>query len=477
MKTKYIFVTGAVEVSNGTAIFASSLARLLMMRGYRVTMLKFDGCLNVDSGLINGSGKEECYVTADGYEGGIDLGFYEWFTGIDMSRANCVTLGKIYQSVINRERRGEYHGKRVQVIPHVTDEIKHSTLSLGSKGNYDFVIVDVCGESGDMNMFPFFEAVNQLEDELGDSCVVLRADTEVDLSEKLIYELPLLMREVGLDDKVLKKMGVQDAPMLSAKVWEDFVDRLKGAEETVTIGVVGKCADERGAYRSIRESMTHATAFCGVKLNLVCISSERLNDGNAEDELSKCDGVIIASDYGLHGAEGKISALKWCRENDMPTLGIGTGMQCMVIEYARNVLGYAEANSTELDRKAVHNVIDLMAEQKTRAYMGGTMRLGSYQCRFTDDSKASKAYNARLVNERHRHSLEVNNAYREQLELSGMRCVGVNPESDLVEVVEVPTKTWYLGVQYHPEYSSTALKANPLSVDYVKAIIENKNNK
>lgn len=530
MDTKYIFVTGGVVSSLGKGIISSSLARLLLSRGYKVTIQKFDPYINIDPGTLNPYEHGECYVTVDGHEADLDLGHYERFMDSHTSRANNVTTGRIYQSVIDKERRGDYLGKTVQIIPHITDEIKRNVKLLGNTGKYDFVITEIGGTVGDIESTPYLEAVRQLRWELGQNalCIhltyvpylraakelktkptqhsvkllqevgiqpdvlVLRTEKDIPVTMRrkvaqfcnvapdaviqsmdvpTIYQVPLTMHAQHLDEIVLKKMGIEPQGEPDLTAWNHFLDKIAGAEKEVKIGLVGKYVELQDAYKSINESLFQAATYLDRKLKLEYIHSEKLNDENVAEKLSGLDGVLIAPGFGQRGIEGKFVALKWCRENDIPTLGICLGMQCMVIEFARNVLGLEEANSTEMDTKTPHNVIDLMEEQKSISNMGGTMRLGAYDCVLAPGSKVALAYGAELVSERHRHRFEFNDEYRSRFEEAGMKCVGENPHTHLVEVVELPEKRWYVGTQYHPEYQSTVLHPNPLFIDFVKAAI------
>ncbi len=534
MDTKYIFVTGGVVSSLGKGIISSSLARLLLSRGFKVTIQKFDPYINIDPGTLNPYEHGECYVTVDGHEADLDLGHYERFTNIETTRANNITTGRVYQSVIDKERRGDYLGKTVQIIPHITDEIKRNVKLLGNTGKFDFVITEIGGTVGDIESLPFLEAVRQLRWELGKNCVcvhltyvpfikaakelktkptqhsvkqlqevgiqpdvlVLRTEKDIPLAMRkkvalfcnvspdavvqsidvpTIYEVPLKMHEQHLDELVLRKTGTPYEGEPDMERWNKFLTKLHNAKEEVTIGLVGKYVELQDAYKSISESLSHAATYHDHKLNLKYISSEKLNDSNVDELLKGMNGVIIAPGFGQRGIEGKFVALKWCREHDKPTFGICLGMQCMVIEFARNVLGLKDANSTEMDTKTQNNVIDLMEEQKSISSMGGTMRLGAYQCHLTEGSIAANAYGKLDISERHRHRFEFNNDYREQFEANGMRCVGENPETHLVEVVELPSKKWFVGTQYHPEYNSTVLRPNPLFMDFIRAAIEYKN--
>ena len=530
METKYIFVTGGVVSSLGKGIISASLANLLIARGYRVTIQKFDPYINIDPGTLNPYEHGECYVTVDGHEADLDLGHYERFTDIHTTRANNVTTGRIYQSVIDKERRGDYLGKTVQIVPHITDEIKRKVKQLGLTGDYDFVITEIGGVVGDIESLPFLEAVRQLKWELGRLalCIhltyvpyiaaakelktkptqhsvkqlqqlgiqpdVLVLRTEHTVTEEVrrkialfcnvapdaviesidvpsIYEVPVNMHRQGLDNIVLRLTGTPDEGEPDMKAWLGFLDKMHQAQEPVTIGLVGKYVELQDAYKSIDESLFQAVTYEGRKLNLRLIHSEKLHEANADELLRDLDGVIIAPGFGQRGIEGKFVALRWCREHDVPTFGICLGMQCMVIEYARNVLGLEGANSTEMDTTTPYKVIDLMEEQKSISNMGGTMRLGAYDCELRPGSLAARAYGKSLISERHRHRFELNEAYRSRLEEAGMQCVGENPATHLVEVVEVPGKRWYLGTQYHPEYSSTVLHPNPLFRSFIDAAI------
>lgn len=530
METKYIFVTGGVVSSLGKGIISSSLACLLKARGYRVTIQKFDPYINIDPGTLNPYEHGECYVTVDGHEADLDLGHYERFTNIQTTRANNVTTGRIYQSVINKERHGDYLGKTVQIVPHITDEIKRAVKQLGRTGEFDFVITEIGGVVGDIESLPFLEAVRQLRWELGQNSLCLHLTyvpyiaaakelktkptqhsvkklqelgiqpdilvlrTEHDMTAEArrkialfcnvapdaviqsidvpsIYEVPLKMHEQHLDEIVLRKTGVTPEGEPHMAPWLHFLDKLHAATKPVTIGLVGKYVELQDAYKSINEALFQAATYNDRKLDLRYIHSEKLDPSNVDEMLSPLDGVIIAPGFGQRGIEGKFVALKWAREHDIPTLGICLGMQCMVIEFARDVLGMADANSTEMNPSTTHNVIDLMEEQKSISNMGGTMRLGAYECQLRPGSLAAKAYGQTLVSERHRHRFEFNDDYRKAFEEAGMACVGENPHTGLVEVVEIPGKRWFLGTQYHPEYSSTVLTPNPLFLSFVSAAI------
>ena len=517
--------------SLGKGIISSSLARLLLARGFRVTIQKFDPYINIDPGTLNPYEHGECYVTEDGHEADLDLGHYERFTNIRTSRANNITTGRIYQSVIDKERRGDYLGKTVQIVPHITDEIKRNVKLLGNTGKYDFVITEIGGTVGDIESTPFLEAVRQLKWELGTNCLcvhltyipflhaakelktkptqhsvnmlqmagiqpdilVLRTEKDIpaamrrkvalfcnvapdavvqSIDAPTIYQVPLNMHAQHLDEIVLKLTHTPYSGEPDFTQWNKFLHHLANPTREVKIGLVGKYVELQDAYKSISESLLHAATYHDASLDLRYISSEQLTDANVEEHLNGLDGVIVAPGFGQRGIEGKFVAIKWCREHNMPTFGICLGMQCMVIEFARNVLGYADANSIEMDTKTAHNVIDLMAEQKTISNMGGTMRLGAYACRLMPQSRVAKAYGSIAVSERHRHRFEFNSEYRAAFEENGMMCVGENPESHLVEVVELPNLRWFIGTQYHPEYSSTVEHPHPLFMDFIRTALE-----
>lgn len=530
METKYIFVTGGVVSSLGKGIISSSLACLLKARGFRVTIQKFDPYINIDPGTLNPYEHGECYVTVDGHEADLDLGHYERFTNIQTTRANNVTTGRIYKSVIEKERRGDYLGKTVQIIPHITDEIKRNVMALGKTGNFDFVITEIGGVVGDIESLPFLEAVRQLRWELEDNCIcvhltyvpyiaaakelktkptqhsvkqlqqlgiqpdVLVLRTEHDIPQsmrkkiaqfcnvapdaviqsvdaKSIYDVPILMHEQHLDEIVMRKLDMNPTGQPDMAPWKEFLTKMRTADKKVRIGLVGKYVELQDAYKSISEALFQCATYSDRQLDLVYIHSERVTPDNVDSQLRDLDGVIIAPGFGQRGIEGKFVALKWCREHDVPTFGICLGMQCMVIEFARDVLGLPQANSTEMQPHTPDNVIDLMEEQKSISNMGGTMRLGAYDCELLPGSRAAEAYGSTHVKERHRHRFEFNNDYRERFEAAGMKCVGENPATHLVEVVELPDHRWFIGTQYHPEYSSTVLSPSPLFMDFIKAAI------
>ena len=531
METKYIFVTGGVVSSLGKGIISSSLACLLKARGFRVTIQKFDPYINIDPGTLNPYEHGECYVTEDGQETDLDLGHYERFTNVRTSKANNVTTGRIYQAVIDKERRGDYLGKTVQIVPHITDEIKRRVKILGTTGDYDFIITEIGGVVGDIESLPFLEAVRQLRWELGRNSasvhltyvpyiaaakelktkptqhsvkalqelgiqpdiLVLRTEKEIpaDVRRKIalfcnvapdaviqskdvnsIYKVPMMMHAQHLDEILLRVTDTTSSGEPRMEQWMKFVDKLDNATETIRIGLVGKYVELQDAYKSIDESLLHAATYADCKVDIVYIHSGKLNEENVGDLLSDLDGVIVAPGFGQRAIEGKFVALRWCREHDVPTFGICLGMQCMVIEFARNVLGLAEANSTEMNPLTPDNVIDLMEEQKNISNLGGTMRLGAYDCVLREGSKAARAYGTLNIRERHRHRFEFNNDYRERFEQAGMACVGENPMAHLVEVVEMPSKRWYIGTQYHPEYSSTVLSPSPIFRSFVDAAVK-----
>ena len=531
-ETKYIFVTGGVVSSLGKGIISASIGKLLQARGYNITIQKFDPYINIDPGTLNPYEHGECYVTVDGMETDLDLGHYERFTGIQTTKANSLTTGRIYKAVIDKERRGDYLGKTIQVVPHITDEIKRNVKLLGQKYHYDFVITEIGGTIGDIESAPFVEAIRQMKWEMGKNAInvhltyvpylkaagelktkptqhsvkelqsvgiqpdilILRTEKHleegilkkvasfcnVDLdcviqSEDLpsIYEVPVNMQNQGLDTAILRKMDVPVGETPSLGPWRSFLERRKNATQTVNIGLVGKY-DLQDAYKSIRESLSHAGTYNDHKVNISFVNSEFLTEENVAEKLAGLDGVMICPGFGQRGIEGKIVAAHYTRTHNIPTFGICLGMQMMVIEFARNVLGYADANSREMDEKTPHNVIDIMEEQKNITNMGGTMRLGAYECVLRQNSRVFSIYKKEHIQERHRHRYEFNNDFQKEFERSGMQCVGRNPESDLVEIVEIPGLKWYIGTQFHPEYQSTVLHPHPLFVDFVKTAIENK---
>ncbi len=526
---KYIFVTGGVTSSLGKGIIAASLAKLLQSRGLKVTIQKFDPYINVDPGTLNPYEHGECYVTDDGAETDLDLGHYERFLNTPTSQANNVTTGRIYQTVINKEREGAYLGKTVQVIPHITDEIKRRMLMLGVEGKYDIVITEIGGTVGDIESLPFVEAVRQIQWELPEEdCMVVHLTlipylkaakelktkptqhsvrllsqegvhpnvivcrTEHPLNDELkkkialfcnvkpnavieamdastIYEVPLKMLQEGLDVIVLKKLQINGYAAPELTKWRAFLDKLKYPQSKVTIGLIGKYIELQDAYKSILESFIHAGAINECKVQIVNVHSEFINDENVKEKLKDLDGLLVAPGFGNRGVEGKIVAVKYARENQLPFFGICLGMQMAVIEYARNVLGWADAHSTEMDTKTTHPVIDLMEDQKNIEAKGGTMRLGAFPCDIKKDSLAFKIYGAKQISERHRHRWEFNNKYITDFEKAGLVPSGKNPGTGLVEIVELKDHPFFIGVQYHPELKSTVENPQPIFVHFIKA--------
>ncbi len=533
--TKYIFVTGGVTSSLGKGIIAASLAKLLQAQGYRVTIQKLDPYINVDPGTLNPYEHGECYVTEDGAETDLDLGHYERFLNVPTSQANNVTTGRIYQSVIQKERRGEFLGKTVQVVPHITDEIKHRVQLLGKSGNYDIVITEIGGTVGDIESLPYIEAVRQLRWDLGANngivihltlvpflsaagelktkptqhsvktlmesgiqADVLVCRTEHNLPKELrrklalfcnvteeaviqsidastIYDVPNLMLEQGLDKVVLEKLALKSiTPDITG--WNKFVERHKNPKSEVTIGLIGKYVELQDSYKSILEAFIHAGAENEVKVKIESIHSEYINNDNVKLKLEHLDGVLVAPGFGERGIEGKIDAVKYVREHNIPFLGICLGMQMAVIEYSRNVLGLKNANSTEMDANTANPVIDLMEAQKSVTDKGGTMRLGAWACELKKKSAVHDIYKTDTIKERHRHRYEFNGNYKAQLENAGMIATGLNPDTGLVEIIEIPAHPWFVGVQYHPEYKSTVANPHPLFVAFVKAALDHKKN-
>ncbi len=531
-QTKYIFVTGGVTSSLGKGIIAASLAKLLQARGYRTTIQKLDPYINVDPGTLNPYEHGECYVTDDGAETDLDLGHYERFLNVKTSQANNVTTGRIYQSVIEKERRGEFLGKTVQVVPHITNEIKDRIQLLGNTGDYDIVITEIGGTVGDIESLPYIEAVRQLLWELGDNngivihltlvpylsaagelktkptqhsvktlmesgikadILVCRTEHEIseDIKQKLalfcnvkkeaviqsidastIYDVPVLMQEEGLDTVTLQKLNLEDTVVPDLDQWNEFLTKLKNPKDTITIGLIGKYVELQDSYKSILEAFIHAGAANEVKVKVVSIHSEYLTVENVSKKLNGLHGVLVAPGFGERGIEGKIKAVQYAREEGIPFLGICLGMQMAVIEYTRNVLGITEANSTEMAPETSEPVINLMETQKEVTHKGGTMRLGAWDCTLLPNSLASTVYgNASKISERHRHRFEFNNDYKEALESKGMVASGINTETALVEIVEIPSHPWFVGVQYHPEYKSTVANPHPLFVHFVKAAL------
>jgi len=532
LSTKYIFVTGGVTSSLGKGIISASLAKLLQARGYNVTIQKLDPYINVDPGTLNPYEHGECYVTEDGAETDLDLGHYERFLNIPTSQENNVTTGRVYQSVIDKERRGDYLGKTVQVIPHITDEIKSRIRLVAKKNHYDMVITEIGGTVGDIESLPYIESVRQLKWELGPTnCAVIHLTlvpylatsgelktkptqhsvkvlqengiqpdvlvlrTQKSLNDEIrqkvalfcnvdihsvvesidartIYEVPLLMQKEKLDETVLHKLALPAKSKPELKPWIAFLDKLNHPKHTVTVGLVGKYVELHDAYKSISESFTHAGAVNLSTVNLRYIHAEQVQPGNMDETLAGLDGILVAPGFGSRGFEGKIHAARYARENDIPYLGICLGMQCAVVEFARNVLGLNNANSSEMNRKTPYPVIDLMEEQKSITAKGGTMRLGAYPCDVKKGSKAYSAYGREHVAERHRHRYEFNDRFLKEFESHGMKAVGINPDTGLVEIMENDRLRWFVGVQFHPEYRSTVLQPHPLFVGFVKAAVE-----
>jgi CTP synthase len=531
MATKYIFITGGVVSSLGKGIISASLGKLLQARGFKVTIQKFDPYINIDPGTLNPYEHGECYVTADGMETDLDLGHYERFTGIRTTRDNSITTGRIYKTVIDRERHGDYLGKTIQVVPHITDEIKRRMLRKDVKGeDLDFVITEVGGTIGDIESAPFMEAIRQLRWQLGRDAVcvhltyvpylkaagelktkptqhsvkelqgmgiqpdilVLRTEQHLDDSLRMkvasfcnvdlecvvqsedlpsIYDVPVNMQRQGLDAAILRKIGIPVGETPAMKPWHDFLEKQRNAKREVHVALVGKY-DLQDAYKSIRESLNLAGIYDDVKVKIHFVGSQGITRENVAEKLAGMAGIVICPGFGQRGIPGKIFAAEYARTNDIPCFGICLGMQMMVIEYARDVLKLEDADSSEMNPNTPHNVIDLMEEQKNITQMGGTMRLGEYPCQLRPGSRAAEAYGGQeSIRERHRHRYEFNNKYRKDYEKAGMQCVGVNPDADLVEIVEIPELRWYIGTQFHPEYSSSVLHPHPLFMSFVKACI------
>lgn len=529
-QTHYIFVTGGVTSSLGKGIVSASLAMLLQARGYRVTIQKFDPYLNIDPGTLNPYEHGECYVTEDGAETDLDLGHYERFLNIRTSQANNITTGRVYNNVITAERKGKYLGKTVQVIPHITDEIKRNIYLLGQTGEYDIIITEIGGCVGDIESLPFVEAVRQARFELGPfrsmtihltlipylkasgelktkptqhsvktlleagvqpDILVCRSEHELpqDIRKKIalfcnvhlkeviqsldaetIYDVPLMMKKEELDLRVLEKFRLPTDGEPKIDFWKDFLGRLKNPTHEVRIGLVGKYVELRDAYKSIAEAFVHAGAQNECKVSLKWIQSDYINSKEkAQDAMENLHGLLVAPGFGERGIEGKIHAIRYAREHQMPFFGICLGMQCAVVEFAKNVLGYQDAESTELDPETPHPVINIMASQKNIKTMGGTMRLGNYACKLTPGTKTFEAYGKEIIHERHRHRYEFNNDYKKEYEAKGLEAVGINPETNLVEIVELKGHPWFVGVQFHPELRSTVVSPHPLFVSFVKA--------
>ncbi|MDC1316946.1 CTP synthase [Flavobacteriaceae bacterium] len=536
-KTKYIFVTGGVTSSLGKGIISASLAKLLQSRGLSVTIQKLDPYINVDPGTLNPYEHGECYVTSDGAETDLDLGHYERFLNVETSQANNVTTGKIYQTVIEKERRGDFLGKTVQVIPHITNEIKRRIKLLGTTNEYDIIITEIGGTVGDIESLPYIESVRQLRWELGSSnslvihltlipylsaakelktkptqhsvktlmesginADILVCRTEHDISDEIknklalfcnvdvdsviqskdastIYDVPLMMEKEKLDTVVLRKLDISNFSSTSMSNWTEFVNRLKYPKNTVNIGLIGKYVELQDSYKSILEALVHAGSVNETKVVIHSIHSEFIDDDQINNQISKLDGVIVAPGFGSRGIEGKIKSIKYVRENNIPFFGICLGMQMAVIEYSRNILNLEDSNSTEMDEKTSHPVISLMQDQKNIINKGGTMRLGSWGCDLDEGSKVFKIYNSKTITERHRHRWELNNDYLIALQDSGLKTSGINSKTGLVEIIELPTNDWFIGVQFHPEYKSTVETPHPLFVSFVQACLTYNNSK
>jgi CTP synthase len=528
--TKYLFVTGGVASSLGKGIISSSLAKLLQARGHSVTIQKLDPYINIDPGTLNPYEHGECFVTDDGAETDLDLGHYERFLNTPTSQDNNVTTGKIYQAVIDKERKGDYLGKTVQVIPHITDEIKYRVRSLEKQDKFDFVITEIGGTVGDIESLPYIEAVRQLNWELKERCLVIHLTlipflsaagelktkptqhsvktlleygvqpdilvcrTEHHIPDELrskiarftnvsvdsviesmdassIYDVPLLMMDEGLDEVVLRKMNEEVGPKPELKTWKSFLKKLKAPKKTITIGLIGKYVELQDAYKSISEAFIHAGAYNEVKVNLEWIHSESINSENAAEKLSHLKGILVAPGFGERGIDGKLATVQYARENKVPFFGICLGMQCAVIEFAKNVLGL-DAHSKEHNFETEHPVIDIMKEQKHITNMGGTMRLGSYACEIKEGTLAEDIYGNGIIHERHRHRYEFNNKYLEEFENNGMIATGKNPKTGLVEIVEIKDHPYFIGVQFHPEYKSTVANPAPLFVKFIEAAVK-----
>ena len=535
-KTKYIFVTGGVSSSLGKGIISASLAKLLQSRGLDVTIQKLDPYINVDPGTLNPYEHGECYVTSDGAETDLDLGHYERFLNVETSQANNVTTGRIYQTVIEKERKGDFLGKTVQVIPHITDEIKRRIKLLGETNNYDVIITEIGGTVGDIESLPYIESVRQLRWELGKSnslvihltlvpylsaakelktkptqhsvktlmesginADILVCRTEHDISDDIknklalfcnvdvdsviqskdastIYDVPLMMEKEKLDKVVLKKLEISNYSSTNMNVWADFVNKLKSPKNTIDIGLVGKYVELQDSYKSILESLVHAGSVNETKVNVHSIHSEHIDD-EINEKILKLDGLIVAPGFGSRGIEGKIKSIKSARENNIPFFGICLGMQMAVIEFSRNVLNLKDSNSTEMDENTSNPVISLMQDQKNITNMGGTMRLGSWDCELIENSKVMSIYNSKQIKERHRHRWELNNKYLDDLQDAGLKASGINSKTGLVEIVELPSNDWFIGVQFHPEYKSTVENPHPLFVSFVSACLKYNNSK
>ena len=533
--TKYIFVTGGVTSSLGKGIISASLARLLKSRGFQVTIQKLDPYINVDPGTMNPYEHGECFVTDDGAETDLDLGHYERFLNQSTTQANNVTTGKIYQTVINKERKGDYLGKTVQIIPHITDEIKRRVQLLDKKENYDFIITEIGGTVGDIEALPYIEAVRQLRWELENNALfihltlipylsaagelktkptqhsvktllesgiqpdILVCRTEHNLNKKIkskiarfcnvdidaviesrdastIYEVPMLMKEQKLDSVILKKLALKSKKKIDLNNWTEFLSALKKPKDKVKIGVIGKYVELQDAYKSISEAIIHAGAYNSCKVDVEWIHSEKINNSTVKEKLKNLSGILVAPGFGDRGMEGKIASIKYVRENNIPFFGICLGMQSAVIEFSRNVLKLKNADSTEMNIKTKYPVIDLMKNQKNVNEKGGTMRLGAYKCKLVNKSIAKTAYKKNNISERHRHRFELNNKYKTKLENAGMLASGINEKNNLVEIIEIPSHRWFLGVQFHPEYKSTVSQPHPLFINFIDACLKYKSN-
>lgn len=528
--TKYIFVTGGVTSSLGKGIISASLAKLLQARGYTVTIQKLDPYINIDPGTLNPYEHGECFVTDDGAETDLDLGHYERFLNVPTSQANNITTGRIYQSVIDKERKGEYLGKTVQVIPHITDEIKDRVRLLGRDGHFQFVITEIGGTVGDIESLPYIEAIRQMKWELGEECLVIhltlipylaaagelktkptqhsvksmleygvqpdilvcRTDRELNKEKRRkialfcnvapnaviesrdaesIYDVPLLMCDEELDKVVLKKFNLADNISTDLQVWKTFLSKLKNPKSQVRVGLIGKYIELKDSYKSIAESFIHSGVANDCKVIIEWIHSEQINDDNVESIFDGLTGILVAPGFGERGIEGKISAIKYARERNIPFLGVCLGMQCAVIEFARNVLKLKGAHSTEMSPSTPYPVIDILESQKKVTHKGGTMRLGAYPCNILKGTKAEMIYKSNLISERHRHRYEFNNEYLADFEQAGMIASGINPDGGLVEIVEIKDHPWFVGVQFHPEYKSTVENPHPLFVNFIKAAL------
>ena len=536
-KSKFIFVTGGVSSSLGKGIISASLAKLLQARGFSVTIQKFDPYINVDPGTLNPYEHGECYVTEDGAETDLDLGHYERFLNVKTSQANNVTTGKVYQTVIEKERKGDFLGKTVQVIPHITNEIKRRIRLLEKKGSFDVIITEIGGTVGDIESLPYIESVRQLRWELGKNnslvihltlvpylsaakelktkptqhsvktlmesgitadILVCRTEHEIsdDIKNKLalfcnvevdsviqsidastIYEVPLLMKNEKLDQVVLRKLDLKISNGTNLEKWSSFVDRLKFPKNKIKIGLIGKYVELQDSYKSILESLIHAGSENETQVDVVSIHSEFIDEKQIKNEICKLDGVLVAPGFGSRGIEGKIEAIKCAREENIPFFGICLGMQMAVIEFSRNILGLKDANSTEMEENTPHPVIALMENQKNITKKGGTMRLGSWECKIESNSKVSEIYKSEIISERHRHRWELNDNYRDELNKKGLKSCGTNPETGLVEIIELSSNDWFIGVQFHPEYKSTVECPHPLFVSFVKACLNYKKSK